>query len=751
VYRNLPPPAPIQVSATATALPLQEPVLNIWNYWLIIRKHRELVQRCAIVSAILLALIVIAMKPIYTATTTLMIERTTPEVLDIKQVMPETQVVDEYDYYKTQYQLLKSPALAADVIRRLNLSDQQLQPGFRESLRGFISGFAGLFHTASSSQRGLWADTQGVPPRLIDAYMRRLEIIPMRGTRLVAVAFSSPDPVLAARVANAHAAAYIQRGIRLSDRPNLEAQKFLQQKLTELKQRLEKSERALNSYRHDKGIISLNDKEDIVVQQLDDLNRNLTAAEVDRIGLEAQVEQIKAHDYDSLPAVASSDLIQKLRQEETRLEGEYAGMARQYKPGYTPLDQLAAQLQQSRTRLQLEVRRVVATVRTSYHAALAKEKELRDQMNEQKELALAQKDAGVQYAILAREVDTNRQLYDSVLQRMKETGVAAQVQPSNVFSIDAASPPIRASSPKKTEDIVLGAILGLLGGIGLAFLLEALDDTFKNPEEVEQYLQLPNLGVIPSFNADPDKPLGLLDDTQRASPASKEIVAYHDRFSVITESYRTLRSVLQLSREDPPKVIMVTSALSSEGKTVTAVNAAVLFADTGAQVLLVDADLRRPACHRLLQMENNSGLSDVLGGKLDIEKAIRPTFVQKLYVLPSGTIPPNPAELMGSDKARETFKFLRGYFDYIIIDTGPTALVSDALPLATLCDGTLIVVNGPSTSRHLVRQVCARLEQVGARVLGVVLNQVNTDSPDYAGSKYYHSYQKEYCQELRAS
>ncbi|MCI0655792.1 MAG: hypothetical protein L0170_01830, partial [Acidobacteria bacterium] len=373
-----------------------------------------------------------------------------------------------------------------------------------------------------------------------------LDIRPIQQTRLVKIAFNTPDPELSARLANAHAQAYIRQRAELHSRVNDEARRFLEEQRGELKRRLEKSEAVLNRYRRDREILSLNEKENTVIERLVDLNKRLTEAEAERITLEAQVRLIRNRDYNSLPAVINSALIGQLKQQLTHLEGEYASLSRQLKASHPRMEQMRAQIAESRGRLRQEIHSVVEGSESAYLAAKAKEQELRAKLEQQKAAAHALKDAAVDYAILAREVDTNRQLYENVLQRMKETGVAADLRASNVFPIGKAIPPHRPSTRLNRQSLLLSALVGLMGGVGLAFLCEYLDNTFKTPKEVQRYLRLPNLGVIPDFVSGngcryiprklPYTPLQLPGPLS-SGKESRLAPAYHS-FGVVTEAYR---------------------------------------------------------------------------------------------------------------------------------------------------------------------------------------------------------------------
>lgn len=591
----------------------------------------------------------------------------------------------------------------------------------------------------------LHAEATDVPPNVIDAYMDKLAIMPVQRTRLVKIAYSTPDPELAARVANMHARAYLRQGIERRGHADGEALRFLQEKLTELKERVEKSELALNRYRRDRGIISLDNRENIVVDRLADLNKRLTEAEADRIALEAQTRLIRKNEYDALPAVIDNRLVQTLKGELARLEGEYADLSTKFKPGYPALDQLQAKVEQAKRRLQQEIQRTVGGIRSAYAAAKQKEDELRTKMEQQKTAALGLKDAAVDYAVLAREVDMNRQIYDSVLQRLKEMEVAAALRASNVSVIDQAVPPLKPSWPNKKLSLLLSAVVGLVGGVGLAFFVEHLNKTLKTPQEVERYLRLPNLGMIPDFliNARRNSP-----SIAPASPGISRIdeaadrtgfILTHDPFAVTTEAYRTLRAALLLAQAGAPKTLLFTSAMHGEGKTVTVVNTAAILAQMGGRVLVVDADLRRSACHTVLGLHNDEGLTEVLTGHCEPAEVIRSTVSEHLFVLTSGSLPPNPAELVGSQRMRDVLTALQEQYDYVLIDSPPVMLASDAVLLSTMADGVVLVANAQQTPKQVVREAQTRLSQARAKLLGVVLNRLNTRHGAYA--YYYRKYE----------
>lgn len=789
--KELAPYSPQQDSMSAPKAPvvLRRPIteedngFDLRDYWRIIRKHSWLITALFVAAVLSTVGALLRMTPIYTAESSLLIERKAPQVLNIQEVLSESLVSDDYDYYKTQYEILKNRALAAQVILEQGLERDPFFTGADKpddvvsqlwaTIKGWVNAQAWLQWLTHKPTQVRGDESLGVRPEIINSYMGMLEINPVAHTRLVKVGFSTPNPELSARVANAHTQAYIRQGVNLRTRANEEALRFLETKLRELKERMEKSEAALNNYRRGKGIISLDDKENIVVDRLADLNKRLTEAEAERIGLEAQVHLIRKRNYDSLPAVLNSTLIQTLKEELVRLEGERAQLAVQFKSGYPRLPQMEAQVEKTSGRLKQEIQQVVGGIESAYLAAETRERELRAKMEEQKAMTLRLKDAAVEYALLEREVDTNRQLYESVLQRLKEMGVAAELRSSNVSVIEQAEPPLKPSKPKKSLILFLSASMGLIGGVGLAFFFEHLDNTLKTPEEVERVLRLPSLGVVPDFlslngsdhayaprhalNKDGNmrhllvKKDELTNNHEHSPTAAKLaegpgrelLTVSHHPLSVVAEAYRSLRTGILLSRaEAPPQTMLFTSGTQAEGKTSTAVNTAVIFAQMGVKVLVIDADLRRPRCHKVLGTANGLGLTEVLTGQREAWEVIKPTSVNNLFLLSSGSIPSNPAELVGSKKMQDTLALLQEYYDYILIDSPPVIPVSDAVLLSTFVDGVVLVVYSQQTPKHVVKETHSRLEYAQAKILGVVLNRVNMQNGDYA--YYYRDYYSYY-------
>lgn len=727
--------------------PREEEGFDFQRYLRVLRRHVWLVATAAGCAVIIGALHVILATPLYTAQSTILIDAPEPNIMDISNaVTQQPEAVAPSDYYKTECDILKSRSLVDRVIADKNLDRPAPKRGRREASA----------RTQPLAKIGRWLfgreSAKAHPPtnpaltreHLEDAYLGALGIEPLNETSLVGIRFTSPNPALAAEIANAHAEEFIRQGLDIHRRAKEDVANFLEQKLVDLKRRLQNSEIALNNYRRDHGIIpgltSLSGKDAIVIDRLSQLSKDLTAVQVQRIGLQAQMDLINKKQYDSLPAVVSQPMIQSLERELDDLYARDADLSSKFKPDYPEVKQLDARIGKIRDRINTEIDRQVASIQFQYRGIEEKESRLEDEMNEQRALTMKLNDAGVQYAILQREVDANRELYQSVLKAMKDARVAADAQTSNVSIIDEAEIPEAPSSPRVKRTLAVSLILGLVLGLGSALLIDYLRNTLERPEDVARLFRLPALAIIPKLPrrrvaTEIGNPmLGYSRRNHNARRLLGRSQSYH--YYSIGEAYRNLRASLLACHGDlPHTVTLVTSALPSEGKTSTAVNSAVVLALSGRRVVLVDADLRKPRCHRHLAADNREGLAGVLSGLTPLDSALQGTEIDNLDFLGSGDVPSNPSELLSLPEMTETLQRLRREYDYIIIDSPPVMAVSDALILAELSDGVVLVVDCGATPKQKVRAACARLHHSRARLLGIVLNKAVSDYDYYP--RYY--------------
>jgi polysaccharide biosynthesis transport protein len=747
----------IETEARQVIIDQAEPLVDLRHYYRLIRKRQRLVIGFATAVMVIGVVHIFSSRPIYTAETTIMLSPATGEGSSTLSnlVEIETAAYTAGQYYKTQSELLQSPTIAVDVIRHLGLlhrpafiEDDASRALLREAWSAIADKLTRAIGNGRPQRRSLSAvATYGnVPWASVHRYLTMLQVALIPDTDLLKISFTSHDPRLAAELANAHVEGYErQQNIIRSDQ-NDEARQFLQSKLLDIREQLENSEAALNDYRRQKGIIpgliSLDGKDAVVLDRLSDLSRDLTRAQVDRIGMEAQVSIIRKHDYDSLLQVAQSVEIQTLRKELNDLYVQDAALSGEFKPDYPRVARLRSQIAELESELNAAIDKVVDQIRSSYAAAVEKENELQEEIDRQRAATLNLNDAAAQYAILQREVDTNRELYNAVLMRMKDVAVTSGERLNNISVIVPAEIPTVPTSPKKMRELMLALILGLSGGVALAFALDSFDNTLKNPEEAESYLRKPILGIVPEFPAIQRRAPGygvpeVINGRPPAPMTGRKLVTAFGSYSTIGECYRNFRTALLLSRaEHPPRSTLITSAISREGKTVTSVNTAVMLAQLGCKTVLVDADLRRARCHQVLSIENHLGLTEVLTGSRSLREVLRKTEIEHLDFVSSGAVPPNPTELLGSRMIAQTLQELEQDYEYLVIDSSPVLPVSDSLLLAKLVDGVVIVANAAATPRQQVRIACARVEYARGRLLGIVLNRVKLHSPDY--HPYYH-------------
>jgi succinoglycan biosynthesis transport protein ExoP len=656
---------------------------------------------------------------LYRADAMLLVEPRDPRVVDIQGIASEA-VEDETRYLRTQYQVLKSRALAEQVIR---------DNGLRQEPR--LGGQAA----------GPATDWSRLDPTLVDRYLGGVDVEAVPGTRLIKVTYAATDAALAARLANAHVDAFVRQGLRQRTAVNQTGLEFLRARLGELKERLQVSEAALNEYRWQKGILVTEEKkENVVVEQLDDVNKELSKAESDRLTAEAELRTVEQQGVEALPDLVKNAAFHELKVQLAMADSEHARMASQFKPNYPGVAELKRKADTIREHLQAEIARVGESVRSAYRAAREKEERLRTRFDEQKAQALQQKDAAVEYSILAREVDTNRALYESVLQRMKEMTVAVEARASNVSVADRAVVPTAPSGPGAARSIAFAALLAALAGVVVAFVRDALDDSVQTADDVERATRLPSLGVVPEMTDGAEGPAvgrrwpRLLGARAADGPT---IVVAGQPYSALTDAYCHVRTSLLLSKPGgPPRSLLVASGLEKEGKTVTAANLAVAFSHLGT-VLLVDGDLRRPSCHRFFDVPVGPGLSDVLTGRCPLDDALRPIDGKRLAVLSGGATPPNPTELLGSEEMRCLLTEAGMRFDYVIVDSPAVFGVADASVLSTLVDAVVVVARGGRTRRRFLRKLRARLAYVHAPVVGVVL--AGGDDTNEPTSRYYRT------------
>ena len=749
------------------------------HYWDIIVKRRNIV--LAISLAIFLAgsYFALSATKLYKASATIKIEPQNPKVTGINELQPLDWSAAEYDYHQTQFALLASRPLAARVITELGLEANKtftdaevVSPNAVDHVKAWISRALGFvsYHLAPLVKTKSDSDAKGsnpadnsssdaklepelsLSPGLISRYLGFIRIEPVKKTRLVRVHFTTPNAALSQTLANAHVENFMRLSLEGRFSLTREARGFLEEKKNELRRRLEKAETALNNFRRSHGVVSIEKGENIVVDRLVDFNKQLTAARAQRIEAESLYRTVESRNNQEIAEVMKQGLVQNLKGNVAALEAEKARMATVFRPDHPRIQELNQQIAAARQAFDEEIAQAVRAIRSAYSAALARERGLEAEADKQQRDALRLRELGVDYTLLQEEVNANRSLYESVLKRLSETNVASDLALSNMQIAERAAMPRGSSGPDVGMYLLASMLSGLFLGIGAAFLREFADSAIGTPDKVWRSVGLGTLGVVPEFKGGGMSAGRLIErvysrqkEASQVLPpphsATKELILNHNPRSILTESYRTIRTSLLLSQaEKPPRVILLTSPSPGEGKTVTSLNLAIALAEDGHSVVLVDADMRKGCCHERLGLRRNGGLSNLLSSGLLLRDALQQTSVERLDFLSRGIPPPNPTELLGSRKMKEVLTELRQRYDFIIIDSPPVIAISDASILSVIAEGVLLVLNAQVTSIPYAQKAVERLDFVRAHLLGVILNAVNIDDPHYSYYQSYNSY-----------
>jgi len=733
--------------------------IGLADCWKVLTRRWRFIRDLVAAAVVVVGIAVLLMTPQYDASATLMINPETPHVMDVNTLLQQMQSPEDSDYNKTQVDVLQSDQLIAQVIADLKLeSNPKFMPSSRfAAVKHFVLVMRSYIEKPQiqAANRG----RLGVSQQAIDFYRSRLKIQPVSETRLVNVIFSAPDPALAATIVNTHVRDYLtlSQGIQAQGGDAVRA--FLQKELEDLKVRVEKSEAALNDYRSRMGILSFGvgdrAKYQIAEQRMSELSRELQDAQAEQVKAQSELQLVKSGDYNSLPEVVMNPMIQNLKPQVDMLQAQYAQLSAKYTDSYPELIAVKARLRAAQSRVDAETDAIARSIQRDYIAATAKANSLARIVDQERKADFALNNASLQDAILAREVDTNRQLYKDVLKRMQEISVDGAAPVANVSVVQNAVPPTFAASPKKLEACAIATLVAAILGVSLVFVFEQFDDRLKSVEEIEHYLHLPHLGVVPNLTAmvsDKSSLPWLFGKRQEvrltnALPflCEQQNTAWQKRsadmghYTDIMEAYRSIRAALLYSRAGgAPRTILFLSAIPGEGKTMTVSGTAWAFAQTGARTLLIDTDLRRPTCHKVLGAEGGIGISDVLVGLAEPSRAVQqlgswPDPCQNLYFVGSGPAVPNPGELLSSHKMAEVLAEYATQFRFILLDSPPLALTSDTIALASMVDG-VVVVAGAATPKQTVRAVCRRLGSVGAEILGVILNGAEAHQTALVGS-----------------
>jgi len=720
--------------------------INIHDYLRVILKHQWTILTVFSVIVVSVTIFSFTATPIYRATTRIIIEKENPKVVSIQEVMS----VDSsgLDYYQTQYKLIESRTVANEVIKRLNLEKSEEfnpKPGILgtiwEWMTSPIDYVKSLLKTEEPVQvQGKPGITEPLSP-LVNTFIGRITISPIRNSRLVDVSFQAKDRVLAAQITNTIARAYIDLNLQTKLKATQDAVAWLNQQVEVEKKKVDQSEQTLLRYKQEQGIVTdfSSNVETITAQKLAELNKQVVEASSRRVESETRFRQAKSMEgspdaMGSIPEVLNNPLIQDIKKQEVEIYKKLSELSKRYGVNHPQIIALNNEMTTLNTRKAAEIQRVINALQNEYRVALAREQSLKGSLNQQKGETLSLNAKAIDYSVLKREAETSKDMYDLLVKRFKETSLTEDIRTGNIRVIDPAEIPGAPVKPKKAQNILLAIFVGLSMGVGLAFFLEWLDNTIKTSEEVTSLLKIPFLGPVPAIFTDKDTDA----DSELRDP-TEDLIALRSPKATASESYRGIRTSIMFSAADiSPQIILVCSAGAKEGKTITAANIAVTMAQAGSKVLLIDCDMRRPKLHRLFNVPRDRGLSNVLVGDSTLADTIIHSSVPNIDILPCGPIPPNPSELIGSHHMQALIDEIRKSYERIIIDSPPLAAVTDAVILSSIVDGVIFVIRYGQIHRETIKNGIAQLHSVNARILGAVMNDVQTGQYGYYYYQYYY-------------
>lgn len=701
------------------------PLPSVTQYLRIVMRWRWLILGSIALAAVVGVVFTLLATPQYTATSRIEISREGARIVDVNDAQNKASSVD-MEFYQTQYGLLTSRSLAERVARQLRLGeDRAFFERFNETDK-FEQLSAGGAATAGTA--GMREARTREAARIL---LLNVSVSPIRLSRLVDIQFTSPDPQFSARIATAWATAFIESSLERRFDATSYARRFLEQRLEQIRARLEESERQLVGYASREAIISIpvgspdaagrQQERSLTADSLAALNAELASATADRIRAESRANTGRGG---AVTEALTNPAIGQMRQARASANAEYSRLLTQFEPDYPPLRALAAQIRELDQSIAREESRVGSSLNNAYRESLAREAAVRQNVDGLRQSFLDQRRRSIQYNIFQRDVDTNRQLYDALLQRYKEIGVAGGVGTNNVSIVDSAQVPERPSRPRPLLNLALALVFGTVVGVALAFTREQIDETITDPMDVETRIGLPLLGVVPAIGAD-----GVLEQLR-------------DPKSSLIEAYLSIQTNLSFSTDHGiPRTLLVTSTRPAEGKSVSAFAIAYTIARSGARTLLIDGDLRSPSVHAEVGIPNDRGLSNYLSGTGNVDELIQRPGSEPFAVLTAGPQPPNAAELLRSDRFETLVAELLKRFDHIVIDAPPVMGLADAPILASRVEATVFVLEARGVKGRIAKLALSRLRQGRADLLGAILTKFEAKRAHFGyGYEYGYGY-----------
>lgn len=728
--------------------------IDPYTYLQVIWKHRKvsLIFLLAVVGTALL--VSIFTKPMYKATSTVEVALEKAQIVSFKEVLEDSTSNEEF--YNTQAELIKSRSMAEAVLSKYNLWDDpeltisQINFNPIPLLLSYVDEAVDsikLVFTKQEEEKG--TDTESIAERQakrekirrdgkINQFLSRVEVTPGKDSRIIVITFQAYNPAFAAKMADTIADTFVGWSLERKLEATRNAREFLHRQLADVKTDLEKSELALHKFSADNNIVSLDANQNLILSQLQELDKSLAQVTAEKTAKESIYKSVESGNPDEIMEVLSDPIIQGLKTQYNSLLVDYSSLSASFKPDYPPLKQLQTKIDEIRARLNDETKRRVVAIKADYKTSAKREELLKERAGEQEKLALALNEKTIQYRALEREVQSNKTIYESLLQRSKETEVAGGIKSGSIQVVDHASIPLVPFAPNIPRNIMLAILVGLIGAVGIAFAREFFDRTVKTPEEIREKMRLPVLGAVLRLPESKGYK-GLKNPIER-------LYALEPR-SPFSEAIRTLRASITLPSQDRSlRLILVTSCWPGEGKTTIASNLATSLAYGPNRVLLVEADLRHPSISETFGISRNSfGLTNYLMFGSEIGKVVHSTDIPQLFVLPCGAAnPSNPSELLHSEGMKELLGKLRSDFDYVIIDSSPAIGLADSLMLSTIVDATVLIAGAGMTMRKDISYIVQQLSNVRARFLGVVINGLETGR-----GSYYYGYDQYYRDKTR--
>jgi capsular exopolysaccharide synthesis family protein len=625
--------------------------------------------------------------------------------------------------------------------------DKQISPGFLQTVTAKIKDFI------KSRNKIAAQDTVAIPAPpgdvsetpanewLTKIIIKGIKVSPVKDSKVFVISFMSENPIFARQVANNVVKAYQEELLELKTAASGVTISWMTQKADEERQKLKESEAFLQQYMRDNDIVTIEDRIAVVPQRLSEFSSQLSRAEARRKELYSIYRQVQqatnesSSSLEAIPAIVSDSSIQEIRNNIRQVQQRITELSEKYGPKHPLMVSALSEQDRLFEKKKEEILRVSNSIKNEYELAQANEDNLRNLLEKTKAEALGMNEKFVQYQVLKREVDSNRAMYEALFSRLKEQNVTEESQNVNVWVVEKADTPILPTKPNKKMNILLGLVLGLCGGIGLAFFIEYLDNTIKTPEEAEERLGIPLLGVIDRCKF------------RKTGEVAEELISLYEKHSANVESFKALRTSLLLSSSDkPPESIVITSMMPGEGKTTVSANLAITIAQTGQRVLLIDGDMRKPRLHKIFNLDNRvGGLSTYLAGVAKSTAICQQGPLASLTIIPAGPPPPNPSELLTSDRLEELLSKEQDKYDIIIFDSSPIISVTDSLIISKSVDGVLVVTQAAATNYDVVRKGLKSLRDVKANILGMVINGFDVKKYRYTyGADYSQYYGKYY-------